>query len=107
MIVAAIADRYPETKTIFAKNKWIGGNLYYLNRGWAVTIPGKNPDMLKGQVILVWPSDRAAIPRNMTDYLTAQHKQIVSFDPTTTVKVAFSTESESKFTMSFTAAQLN
>ncbi len=27
-IISAIADRYPETKTIFAKNKWIGGNFY-------------------------------------------------------------------------------
>lgn len=106
VMVAAIADKYPETTTIFAKNKWIGGNFHYLKKSWKITIPGKNPEVLKGKIVLVWPSEKTTIPRKMTDYLVAQHKEIVSLDPITTVKAPFSTESEPKFTMSFTTAQL-
>jgi len=105
-IVSAIGEKYPETKIIFAKNKWIGGNLHYLKQGWAVTIPKGDPEILKGQVVLVWPSRQVNIPRDMTNYLAVQDKEIISFDPTTTVKVPFLTESAPRFMLNFTAVQL-
>ena len=105
-IVSAITDKYPETMTIFVKNKWIGGNFYYLNKDWDIIIPGKNPDALEGEVILVWPSQQATIPQVMTDYLEAQNKKIIAIDPTTTVKIAYSPKIKSLFTINFTAARL-
>lgn len=106
-IVALMAEKYPEITTVLAKDKWLGGNLYYVNKGWTVTIPGRNPDVLTGEVVIVWPSRWAAIPRNITSYLAAQHKKIISVDPVTTVKIPFSKQSEKQFTINFTAARLN
>ena len=105
-IVSAIADKYPETKTIYAENKWIGGNFHYLNKNWNIIIPGKNPDALEGEVVLVWPSRQATIPQVMTGYLEAQNKKITVIDPTTTVKIAYSPKFKSLFTINFTAAQI-
>ena len=103
-IVAAIADRYPETKTVFAKNKWLGGNFRYFNDKWVIAIPGNNSEALNGEVILVWPSDQTTVPHAMTSYLGTQNKEIVSMDPMTTIKAAYSPGSNSVVTMSFAAA---
>jgi len=105
-IVSAIADRYPETKTIFAKDKWVGGNFRYLNKEWLIAVPGKHPEVLKGEVICVWPSQQTTIPRVMTKYLETWGKKIISVDPTTTVKLAHPPNSESIFTLNFTAIRL-
>ena len=104
--VLAIADRYPETKTIFAKNKWLGGNFRYLNKEWLIAVPGKHPEVLKGEVICVWTSQQTTIPPVMTRYLKTRGKKITSVDPTTTVKLAYSPNSESIFTLNFTAIQI-
>lgn len=105
-IAAAIADRYPEAKTVFVKNKWIGGNFRYLNKNWNSVIPGKNPAVLTGEVLFVRPNLQANIPRVMAEYLKVQNKKIAIIDPLTTVKFAYSAESKSLFTMNFTAVRL-
>ncbi len=105
-IVSAIAARYPEAKTVFVKNKWIGGNFRYLNKNWDIIIPGKNSAALKGEVVFAWPNQQTNLPWVMTKYLKVQNKKITAIDPITAVKFAYSTKSESLFTMNFTAARL-
>ena len=105
-IVSAIADKYPETKTVFVKDKWIGGNFRYLNNNWEIIIPGKKPEALKGEILFAWPNQQTNMPWIMTKYLKVQNKKITAIDPTTTVKFAYSAGSESLFTMNFTTVQL-
>ncbi len=105
-IVSAIEDRYPETKTVFVKNKWIGGNFRYLNKDWNIIIPGKNPEALTGEVLFAWPNQQANIPKIMSRYLKVQNKKIATIDPTTTIKSIYSTKFKSLFTMNFTAVRL-
>ena len=105
-IVSAIADKYPETKTVFVKDKWIGGNFRYLNNNWEIIIPGKKPEALKGEILFAWPNQQTNMPWIMTKYLKVQNKKITAIDPTTTVKFAYSEGSESLFTMNFTTVQL-
>jgi len=103
VIVSAIADKYPEAKTLFAKDKWIGGNLRYLKNEWTIAIPGSNPEALEGEVVLIWQGKRTTVPDTMSNYLEVQNKEIVSIDPITTIKVAYSPRSEAMVSMSFTA----
>ncbi len=105
-IVSAIADKYPETKTVFVKDKWIGGNFRYLNNNWEIIIPGKKPEALKGEILFAWPNQQTNMPWIMTKYLKVQNKKITAIDPTTTVKFAYSAGSESLFTMNFTTVRL-
>lgn len=103
-VIAAVADKYPDTHTVFTQNNWLGGNVLYLRKNWQVKCPEIQSDRLTGKVVLIWPSAKPEIPQGMLRTLANQNQQIVTVEPATTIKIAYPPGSTAVFVASFTSA---
>lgn len=91
-LAAAINQKYPNAKTVFAQNKWVGGNLLHLNKNWQVAVVGNIPKTLKGEMVLVWQSENQKVPNQMLEELRKENRSIVSVDPATTLQLPYPTK---------------
>lgn len=103
-VISAVVDRHPKVKTIFAENKWIGGNFRYLKKEWEIGTPESNFEALRGDVVLVWGSCADNVPASMINRLEAQNKRIILAGPITTIEANYSLKSKSMLTMYFVSA---